>query len=692
MLSLFSEALSAVPHWFWLVLLLIGSFMIGACLRNSFKRRATVILFLVWVVVSIFYNVGAVHDVIPEQEQNALSSGDTDFLDRVTNPNQDENIVVRMLHGNEALQSIADRFGLWIGDPEQSKIDIPLVAIVNILLVLSYAFAVIGLFCRFCRPLSLQPRRQGGQARAIFGIASDIGVQTDDRERWSDSIYFLGFILTLAALIVAIGGIDIGDEDNDAVQLARIVAGNAIALSSTVMGLVLRTLMNLAFLQPEKDEFVELERRVNLLANSCSEAQKRITQVSQKFLDANTRMLDAQESASGRLTTQYDDMASRIEATSDRLGQSFKTTEERIASQNHTYQKATADFSTALDNVNSQLQGLRYEPDLFADYVRRAVMQVMGGTEAEIEAFNTMMAKQSTEIARALGETTSSVTKAVRKWQASVNSAADRTQNLEAAIKRVADLAEAFDVQAGLGGATDKAIAPAAAAGRKAAGDIETAAGAVVGQLSGAGTSVKSAADSAADLLQTAPQELVEALSAAGENQRAAAEINRKLADDTAQRLKRTLQEIERVLTADTLRAELSSGVEKATAPVAQALLEAASSSKLAFDEFANYTNAAATAQADARANAEAMGAQAETTSEALDALTGRINAAATALETTLLDADWQRRVLALLEEMKDKLDLVDGHARQEGDKGLTNGKARPWIMRVFKGDRKRGD
>lgn len=65
------------------------------------------------------------------------------------------------------------------------------------------------------------------------------GQHWDDKEKWANSIYYMGFIITLFALVVALGNsVNTGKE----VGAVGVVIQNAIALSSTAIGLTLRTL------------------------------------------------------------------------------------------------------------------------------------------------------------------------------------------------------------------------------------------------------------------------------------------------------------------------------------------------------------------------------------------------------------------------------------------------------------------
>lgn len=76
-----------------------------------------------------------------------------------------------------------------------------------------------------------------------------INVDHEIQRKWADTVYFLGFILTLVALIVTLGVIDRGTKDG----IETVVVQSAIALSSTAFALIFRTFA-VAFIRIKPDE------------------------------------------------------------------------------------------------------------------------------------------------------------------------------------------------------------------------------------------------------------------------------------------------------------------------------------------------------------------------------------------------------------------------------------------------------
>mmetsp|Transcript_29215 Transcript_29215/g.56531 ORF Transcript_29215/g.56531 Transcript_29215/m.56531 type:complete len:522 (+) Transcript_29215:1058-2623(+) len=128
-------------------------------------------------------------------------------------------------------------------------------------------------------------------------------VRSDDNKAqhtWADSVYYLGFILTLTALIVALTQIR-GSEEEEIIK--GIIVQNAIALSSTVIALVCRTAWKQAIFEPD-DELDYVER----LNRAYSELERRISSFG-----------EAVESTSSDLGVQIEELGREISTTSDKL-------------------------------------------------------------------------------------------------------------------------------------------------------------------------------------------------------------------------------------------------------------------------------------------------------------------------------------------------------------------------------------
>jgi hypothetical protein len=104
---------------------------------------------------------------------------------------------------------------------------------------------------------------------SVILIALDSRSARDVREAWADSIYFLGFILTLSALVAALGSITRYSEE---AKLVSIIVQNAVALSSTLVALIVRTAYVLGLFR-SSDETLELE----VLRRSIDELGRQLT-------------------------------------------------------------------------------------------------------------------------------------------------------------------------------------------------------------------------------------------------------------------------------------------------------------------------------------------------------------------------------------------------------------------------------
>ena len=118
----------------------------------------------------------------------------------------------------------------------------------------------------------------------IWWLRRNGGLSNHDAKRRIDSVYFLGFVLTLTSLVIALGSSSIEDP---AITLAQ----NAIALSSTAVALVLRSIWLMRqqdepVLEAEKDAtdaFEKLQSQVASLSNDVNLAQQMFSSGQQKL-------------------------------------------------------------------------------------------------------------------------------------------------------------------------------------------------------------------------------------------------------------------------------------------------------------------------------------------------------------------------------------------------------------------------
>ncbi len=182
--------------------------------------------------------------------------------------------------------------------------------------------------------------------------------------KWSDSIYYLGFILTLVALITAFANVKEGQ--NDEIIKATIVQ-NAIALSSTVWAIFLRTTWKLIIGLPQ-DEL----SYVTLLTSQYEALGKAVTSTANVFVSEAGKF----SALSGQVQAAFDDIKSTIARELGEVSAAFAGYRLEIEK----YTARHEDASIALQGVVSNLTN-------FVDSIDRYSGQ-MGAVKAAIDSFS----------------------------------------------------------------------------------------------------------------------------------------------------------------------------------------------------------------------------------------------------------------------------------------------------------------
>lgn len=174
---------------------------------------------------------------------------------------------------------------------QQDPVSVEIVTAVNCALVAFYALSI---FSRI-KSLSIRLKDGGSTVRSFT-------------PKWADSVYYLGFILTLTALIFAFAAKEYEFSDRGSVLG---LTQSAIALSSTVAALIIRTIW-LYSIDPEGEneesdpehldkEIQSLRLNIERLNQSCSDLSTELGKLREEARDASMRGTLVEREALSRL-------------------------------------------------------------------------------------------------------------------------------------------------------------------------------------------------------------------------------------------------------------------------------------------------------------------------------------------------------------------------------------------------------
>lgn len=170
--------------------------------------------------------------------------------------------------------------------------------------------------------------------------------------KWFDSIYFYGFILTLLALIVALSNV----SRYSGIALSTIVVQNAIALSSTITALTMRTLFVNLIPGEEPDTDDELEAvndELRVLARNLNE-------ISQSTLFFNDRLKSVETTIGGTadmVTTEASRVVSGLKDKADDLSNVEIDQKLLSAELAKAVDLALGQLSTEIESVRASIAG-----------------------------------------------------------------------------------------------------------------------------------------------------------------------------------------------------------------------------------------------------------------------------------------------------------------------------------------------
>jgi archaellum component FlaC len=234
---------------------------------------------------------------------------------------------------------------VWLGGVRESILTI---SIANLGLVATYAFLVWASVQAWAAIVNWSGKTgassmdPGSPAmRAMFNMT---------RRKWADSIYFYGFILTLIALVFALGFSDPGSRVSEGALIESTLVQNAFALVSTVAALVFRLLWSQTILEETSAE-VEIDMMIRKQTDGIEHALGILR-------DQTNQMAGIIEATSARLHTAFEKIpgnagvaAEELERFGNRLGQ-IEIDEEAVS------QAVAAVFESALEDVRGRIESL----------------------------------------------------------------------------------------------------------------------------------------------------------------------------------------------------------------------------------------------------------------------------------------------------------------------------------------------
>ncbi len=227
-----------------------------------------------------------------------------------------------------------------------------------------------------------------GSSIVAYAIAAYLSNRTKiEPETIGDNCYYLGFLFTLSSLSIAL--FQISGLDGEVESYRQLISGFGIALSSTIIGVLLRVI----FLQGRHD-LVARERESRLALNEATSQFRGVlsqsiaelkqfsietAQVSKETLDAVTEVAKearnehrksieeetkkSLDTIGTKLTATNEIISSRVESSLDGLISTVaadmkRVTEEVIATHREIYSKIGSDMAAGSQETEKALQGL----------------------------------------------------------------------------------------------------------------------------------------------------------------------------------------------------------------------------------------------------------------------------------------------------------------------------------------------
>ncbi len=288
---------------------------------------------------------------------------------------------------------------------------------------------------------------------ASMGIYIYYGVSLDRSNRasepFADSIYYLGFLLTLVALIFSMFSITSG-----VVNTGGLVFRFGIALVTTVIGLGARTYFANFRVTPE-DELSRLRDEEATSARKLRNKYRELSEVMTLQMEAlKTSLQKANadvEEASDSLADSASSLEESVSASVSRVDQSFgrleETTSEFSSGLGRSMEEASSRLKQAGEDLQEKANSVELPPDLFtsqfegpasnyAEALEELTRKAEDHSEAisELKTSNRQLSSSITEITEELGDASSR----------NADSIDEATSELQELLGRLADIESRF--------------------------------------------------------------------------------------------------------------------------------------------------------------------------------------------------------------------------------------------------------
>jgi len=290
-----------------------------------------------------------------------------------------------------------------------------------------------------------------GMAWYIYaGVAIDMSNQSTDM--FADSIYYLGFLLTLIALIFSLFAINPESEGTSGLILRF-----GVALSTTVVGLAARTYFS-SFRASAKDEFRRLEHELTQSAQEVRDRFKNMSEVmtlqteafKESLQKANSdldRASDEIGASASRLSGSVENSASTIDQSSRGLGQSTVEFSEQLG---ETMSEVSAGLDDIADLLTEKVESIELPPDLFTkqfeapskeygESLQELTKQIRGHSEAlsELETHNRQLMSAISDTIEKIGDASSESAKKIEDAGGKVETLAKRLSSISSQMDQV---------------------------------------------------------------------------------------------------------------------------------------------------------------------------------------------------------------------------------------------------------------
>lgn len=273
---------------------------------------------------------------------------------------------------------------------------------------------------------------------AVFIATFTIRLGNEGRRKWYDSVYYLGFILTLLALIVALVSID-GSSSESMISL---VVQNAIAMSSTFAALIWRTLLTLCVMplednQDDSAQFDELRKKIDGLMSDVGLAAKAFTKLTKEV-----------DSSASSITQSIFAFRSGIESAASSLQEKAKEINAIEIDQQIIAQQMAKAASLALDEVRTRIGEVSVAIGLAGDSIKSGASFLSSASieaSQEIKEAGRLFKSNVDQSGRDFNKATKAVEKALLNLAESISPEAisyEIEQKLRPILQRVALMIE----------------------------------------------------------------------------------------------------------------------------------------------------------------------------------------------------------------------------------------------------------